>query len=90
MPEGPEILYTNIYLKKYLKNTQVETIKSYTDKPAIIPKDYIGIVEDIGCKGKLFWIKVSGKEKSSGSFVEPAVYFSFSKSSADTGTPVLY
>jgi len=64
MPEGPEILYTNIYLKKLLKNTQIETIKSFTDKPAIIPKDYIGEVEDIGCKGKLFWIKVSGKEKS--------------------------
>ena len=64
MPEGPEILYTNIYLKKLLKNTQIETIKSFTDKPAIIPKDYIGEVEDVGCKGKLFWIKVSGKEKS--------------------------
>jgi formamidopyrimidine-DNA glycosylase len=64
MPEGPEILYTSIYLKKYLKNSQIETIKSFTDKPAIIPKDYIGIVEDIGCKGKLFWIKVTGKEKS--------------------------
>ncbi len=64
MPEGPEILYTNIYLKKYLKNSQIETIKSVTDKPVIIPKDYIGVVEDIDCKGKLFWIKVSGKEKS--------------------------
>ena len=42
MPEGPEILYTNIYLKKFLKNAQIETIKSFTDKPAIIPKDYIG------------------------------------------------
>jgi formamidopyrimidine-DNA glycosylase len=64
MPEGPEILYTNIYLKKYLKNTQIEKINSFTDKPAIIPKDYIGIVEDVGCKGKLFWLKVTGKEKS--------------------------
>jgi formamidopyrimidine-DNA glycosylase len=64
MPEGPEILYTSLFLKKYLKNSQIETINSFTDKPAIIPKDYIGIVEDVGCKGKLFWIKVSGKEKS--------------------------
>ena len=64
MPEGPEILYTNLYLKKFLKNSKIENIISYTDKPAIIPKDYIGIVEDIGSKGKQFWIKVSGKNMS--------------------------
>jgi len=65
MPEGPEILYTSLYLKKYLKNCKIEDILSYTDKPAVIPKDdYIGIVEDIGSKGKSFWIKVSGKDKS--------------------------
>jgi formamidopyrimidine-DNA glycosylase len=65
MPEGPEILYTSLYLKKYLKNCIIEDIISYTDKPAVIPKDdYIGVVEDIGAKGKSFWIKVSGKDKS--------------------------
>jgi len=65
MPEGPEILYTSLYLKKYLKNCKIEDIISYTDKPAVIPKnDYIGVVEDIGSKGKSFWIKVSGKENS--------------------------
>lgn len=65
MPEGPEILYTCLYLKKFLKNCQIEDIQSFTDKPAVIPKnDYIGVVEDISCKGKSFWIKVSGKDKS--------------------------
>ena len=60
MPEGPEILYTCLYLKKFLKNCKIEDILSYTDKPAVIPKDdYIGVVEDVGAKGKSFWIKVS-------------------------------
>ena len=28
MPEGPEILYTNLYLKKFLKNSKIENIIS--------------------------------------------------------------
>ena len=65
MPEGPEILYTSLYLKNFLKNCKIEDILSYTDKPAVIPKDdYIGVVEEVGAKGKSFWIKVSGKDKS--------------------------
>ncbi len=61
MPEGPEILYFATVLGKKLKDSTITNIKSYTDKPAIIPKDYIGKVELVNCKGKLLWIKVTGK-----------------------------
>lgn len=61
MPEGPEILYFASVLNKKLKNTTITNIKSFTDKPAIIPKDYIGKVQLVDCKGKLLWIKVTGK-----------------------------
>ena len=64
MPEGPEILYTSLLLKKNLKGYKLEEINSYTDKPAIVPKDLTGKIEDIDCYGKLFWIKVSGKNHS--------------------------
>ena len=61
MPEGPEILYFNIFLKKKLKNYKFEDIKSFTNKPIIVPKDWEGNILDIGCKGKLLWLYVSGK-----------------------------
>ncbi len=61
MPEGPEILYFATILNKKLKDATITNIKSFTDKPAIIPKDYIGKVELVDCKGKLLWIKVTGK-----------------------------
>lgn len=62
MPEGPEILYFNIFLKKKLKNYKFEDIKSFTNKPIIVPKDWEGNILDIGCKGKLLWLYVSGKK----------------------------
>lgn len=61
MPEGPEILYFASVLKKKLKDAIISDIKSYTDKPAILPKDYVGKILQIDCKGKLLWIKVSGR-----------------------------
>jgi formamidopyrimidine-DNA glycosylase len=61
MPEGPEILYFASVLNKKLKNTTITNIKSFTDKPAVIPKDYIGKVKLVDCKGKLLWAKVTGK-----------------------------
>jgi len=61
MPEGPEILYFATILNKKLKDSTIINIKSFTDKPAIIPKDYIGKVQLVDCKGKLLWIKVTGK-----------------------------
>ena len=64
MPEGPEILYTALLLKKTLKGYKLAEINSYTDKPAIVPKDLTGKIEEIDCYGKLFWIKVSGKSQS--------------------------
>ncbi len=60
MPEGPEILYFSTLFKKKLNDTTITDIKSYTDKPAIIPKDYIGKVLSIECKGKLLWFELSG------------------------------
>ena len=57
MPEGPELLYCATLFKKKLANTTIIDIKSYTDKPAIIPKDYIGKVISVDCKGKLMWFE---------------------------------
>ena len=61
MPEGPEILYFASVLTKKLKDAKISDIKSYTDKPAVLPKDYVGKILQIDCKGKLLWFKVSGR-----------------------------
>jgi endonuclease-8 len=61
MPEGPEIAYFSVFLKKKLKNYKFEEIKSFTDKPVILPKDWEGKIIDVGCKGKLLWLYVTGK-----------------------------
>ena len=64
MPEGPEILYTEILLKKKLVNKyKFDTINSFTDKPIIIPKDWGGEIYSIDSKGKLLWLVVSNKDK---------------------------
>jgi formamidopyrimidine-DNA glycosylase len=64
MPEGPEILYTVLLLKKVLKEYKFIGINSYTAKPAIIPHDLTDTIEEIDCYGKLFWIKIKGKNQS--------------------------
>lgn len=62
MPEGPEITYFSVFLKKKLKNCQLTEIKSFTDKPVILPKDWEGKILDINNKGKLLWLHVTGKK----------------------------
>jgi formamidopyrimidine-DNA glycosylase len=74
MPEGPEITYFSVFLKKKLINCKLIEIKSFTDKPVILPKEWENNKEpnklnktiiDIDSKGKLLWIKfISGDEKS--------------------------
>lgn len=64
MPEGPEILYWQVLLKKKLVSKyKFDTINSYTDKPIIVPKDWDGKILNTGCKGKLLWIEVSSTNK---------------------------
>lgn len=64
MPEGPEILYWQTLLdKKLTLKYKFNAIKSYTDKPIIVPKDWEGIILGTGCKGKLLWIEVSSTNK---------------------------
>jgi formamidopyrimidine-DNA glycosylase len=64
MPEGPEILYWQVLLdKKLTLKYKFDTIKSYTDKPIIVPKDWEGKILGTGCKGKLLWIEVSSTNK---------------------------
>ena len=64
MPEGPEILYFSVLLKKKLKNYKFKEIKSFTNKPIIIPTDWDGDILDVDCKGKLLWFYVSGKNNN--------------------------
>ena len=65
MPEGPEILYWSILLKKKLVfKYKFDTIISYTNKPIIIPKDWNGKILETGCKGKLLWIEISSIDKN--------------------------
>jgi formamidopyrimidine-DNA glycosylase len=64
MPEGPEILYWQVLLdKKLTLKYKFDTIKSYTDKPIIVPKDWEGKILGTGCKGKLLWMEVSSTNK---------------------------
>lgn len=64
MPEGPEILYTQVFLKNKLAlKYKFDTINSYTDKPIIVPKDWEGKILEIDCKGKLLWLEVSSTNK---------------------------
>lgn len=63
MPEGPEILYWSVLLKKKLAlKYKFNKIISYTDKPIIIPKDWKGEILDVGSKGKLLWLIVSSND----------------------------
>ena len=101
MPEGPEILYWSILLKKKLASKyKFNEIKSFTDKPIIVPKDWEGKIEDSGCKGKLLWLIVSSTNSGKKyymhihygitgwfTFVKPESYikFEFVLSSLKTG-----
>ncbi len=63
MPEGPEILYWSILLKKKLAyKYKFNEIKSFTDKPIIVPKDFDGKILDVGSKGKLLWLVISSND----------------------------
>ena len=61
MPEGPEITYFSVFLKKKLKNYKLNEINSFTDKPVVLPKEWEGNIIDVGSKGKLLWFYVKGK-----------------------------
>ncbi len=61
MPEGPELLYFATVFKKKLKDGVVTKIISNTDKPAIVPDDFVGKIISIDSKGKLLWFQVTGK-----------------------------
>ena len=77
MPEGPELTYISTLLNKKLQNYRLEEIKSYTDKPVIIPKNLnlnpnpnkntngilVGQILGVQNKGKLLWLVINnGKE----------------------------
>ena len=62
MPEGPELLYFATLFKKKLNHDTFKNILSFTDKPVIIPSDYIGNIININSKGKLLWFQVTGKK----------------------------
>ena len=64
MPEGPEILYWSVLLKKKLAlKYKFDEIKSFTDKPIVVPKDWEGKILDADSKGKLLWLIVSSTDK---------------------------
>lgn len=64
MPEGPEIAYFSVFLKKKLKNYKLTKINSFTDKPVILPKESMwdGTIIDVESKGKLLWLYIKGKK----------------------------
>lgn len=65
MPEGPEILYFSTLLERKLVNKyKFIKIKSFTDKPIVVPKDWEGNILSTGSKGKLLWIEVDSKTSS--------------------------
>mgnify|MGYP000957590306 CR=1 FL=1 len=58
MPEGPELLFVAVYLRKMLKNADFVNILSFTDKPVKVPKNLTGKITNIDSKGKLLWFNV--------------------------------
>jgi len=64
MPESPEILYFTVLLNKLITNKKIEKIIFNTDKPAIIPNDFEGIIKEIDCKGKLMWFVCSSNSNN--------------------------
>lgn len=81
MPEGPEICYFSVLLKKKLKNLILTEIKSnyvlYDSKynpdirlsnlPNNINEDGYKIL-DVGCKGKLLWLYMCGNKHNQNKF----------------------
>jgi formamidopyrimidine-DNA glycosylase len=66
MPEGPEITYFSAFLRKKLSKYKLVELKSYTDKPVILPGDDLwdGTILQVNSKGKLLWFEISGKSQS--------------------------
>jgi formamidopyrimidine-DNA glycosylase len=59
MPEGPEILFWSILLKKKLSKCSFDTIESFSNNVVKIPKSlHKSKVIDTGAKGKVIWIKL--------------------------------
>lgn len=66
MPEGPEITYFSVFLKKKLANYKLYKINSFTDKPVLLPKnnEWEGDIIDVECKGKVLWFYITGKNQN--------------------------
>ena len=64
MPEGPEITYFSVLLKKKIINYKFVEIKSFTDKPIVVPDEFEGTILDVNSKGKLLWLYISGKKSN--------------------------
>jgi len=61
MPEGPEITYLSVLLKKKLESYNFKEIISYTKNPPSIPKfnEKIHPIINIDSKGKLLWFVIT-------------------------------
>lgn len=82
MPEGPEILYSSIVIKKLIKNYNFVTIDSFSDKQVKIPTDFeknlkntkSGKVINVDCKGKLMWIEIENINKIKGKETKESIF----------------
>lgn len=72
MPEGPEILYSSIVIRKLIKKYTFSDITSFSDKEVVVPKqlkdaikkNISGKIIDVNCKGKLLWIELENTDDS--------------------------
>ena len=64
MPEGPEILFFCVLLSRKIRGGRLVEIKFNTDKRSEISEDMEGEIEEIECRGKLLWMRLSSKEKN--------------------------
>lgn len=77
MPEGPEILYSSIIIKKIINNYNFTEIISNTDKNISIPikikhmvkNNEILKVINVSCKGKLLWIELKNQNTNDNIFI---------------------
>lgn len=77
MPEGPEILYSSIVIKKMIKKYYFSDIISFSDKQVTAPKQFMnklkqnisGKVVNVNCKGKLLWIELENSIDEGNMFI---------------------
>ena len=69
MPEGPELLFWSIFLKKKFIKGKIQNMKFNITNDIVIPENFDGEIVDVLQKGKLLWFKVKSNGNNSHYYV---------------------